>query len=392
MRSLPWIDLTRLVLVVALLVLCPGCPVSLAVAPPTSIDSTPLTGQQSKQLDERDRLAEQMEKPGRENKLTESIAVAEKMLAIERALFGNDHLEVAGSLQLLGRLHEARGAFARAHRALAEVAAIMTRLYGPQHWRTIDSRLDLADLDLRARLSAEQHRLTEARQLDERVGRLQRQRRFRQALPAAQQSLAIRKELLGENHRSVVGSLNLLANLHYSLREFKEAEPLYRQALAKGKGVLGQEHPLYATWLNNLANTCAALGDVAQAEPRYRKALALRSKVLGERHPDSIHTLKDMVGTYETLMRKRGAQRNPQELRGILGKLLPIKKQLLGETHWQVVDIRLQLKELDRLATLTPEQHRLLQQAMNQSGLASRYQGKAITRKPSRATARPSPS
>jgi tetratricopeptide (TPR) repeat protein len=68
--------------------------------------------------------------------------------------------------------------------------------------------------------------------LNAKVEELYRDGKFVEAIPLAQQALAIRERTLGPNHPDVATSLTNLALLYASQRRYAEAEPLYRRALA----------------------------------------------------------------------------------------------------------------------------------------------------------------
>jgi len=65
-----------------------------------------LSPDQKQQLKERDRLAAEAQKQQQADKPAEAITAMEKVLVIERQVFGNDHDEVVGSLEHLALLHE----------------------------------------------------------------------------------------------------------------------------------------------------------------------------------------------------------------------------------------------------------------------------------------------
>ena len=71
----------------------------------------PLTAAQQQRLKERDHYSEESDALLGEGKLPEAIAAAEKMLAIEQEVLGNNHLDVAGSLERLADMHEQREEF-----------------------------------------------------------------------------------------------------------------------------------------------------------------------------------------------------------------------------------------------------------------------------------------
>jgi tetratricopeptide (TPR) repeat protein len=89
--------------------------------------------------------------------------------------------------------------------------------------------------------------------LNKRVIELYRAGKFAEAVPLAQQVLAIREKALGPDHPDVAQSLNNLAELYKTQGRYAEAEPLYKRSLAIWEKALGPNHPDVATALNNLA-------------------------------------------------------------------------------------------------------------------------------------------
>ena len=109
--------------------------------------------------------------------------------------------------------------------------------------------------------------LDKAEKLNEQVVQLYKERKYNEAIPLAEQALAIRKEQLGDNHPSTATSLNNLAELYDSQGRYTEAEPLYVQALAIRKEQLGDNHADTANSLNNLAVFYHVQGRYTEAEP-----------------------------------------------------------------------------------------------------------------------------
>ena len=109
---------------------------SLRAEPP----KPPLTSEQQEKLKERDRHVTEANRLQREGKLAEAIAAAEKMLAIERQVFGKEHDGVIDSLQFLASLHQQKDDWAAARRSLQEVLDVQTQRYGKEDWRVTDAR------------------------------------------------------------------------------------------------------------------------------------------------------------------------------------------------------------------------------------------------------------
>jgi len=116
------------------------------------------------------------------------------------------------------------------------------------------------------RLSPQQDaRLNEATRLQAQARQLRQQGKAREAVPLAEQALAIRKELLGLNHRDTATSLNLLGLLLKGQGNLSAARPYYEQALEIRKQVLGLENAETAVSLDNLGILLQEQGDFAAA-------------------------------------------------------------------------------------------------------------------------------
>src|SRR5438552_1919624 len=109
--------------------------------------------------------------------------------------------------------------------------------------------------------------------LDRQVFELHRRGKYAEAIPLAEQSLAIREKALGPDHPNTAASLNNLAGLYQSQGAYRKAEPLYVRALAILEKTLGTDNPDTAASLNNLAELYRLQGAYEKAEPLYVRAL-----------------------------------------------------------------------------------------------------------------------
>ncbi|HTU21163.1 MAG TPA: tetratricopeptide repeat protein, partial [Gemmataceae bacterium] len=241
--------------------------------------------EQQAKLKERNRLIAEGNKLLAAGKLGEAIADAEKVLALAREVFGDKAAAVVESLQWLANLHERGENFAAAGEKLREVRDIQTARYGKDHWRVLNARLDLADVELREKMSREQRQqVREANSLLGQASQLNRQGKAREALPLADKARRIRQDIYGVKHRHHATALNWVGILYWSMGAYAKAETLYRQALDIYKQALGDKHPDYATSMDNLALLYQSMGAYAKAEPLYRQALDIRKQVLGDKH------------------------------------------------------------------------------------------------------------
>jgi tetratricopeptide (TPR) repeat protein len=179
----------------------------------------------------------------------------------------------------------------------------------------------------------------DATALDKRVGELLQAGKFSEAIPLAQQSLAIREKALGPRHRDIAISLNELALLYDKQGRYTDAEPLYKRSLAIREEALGPDHSDVAESLNNLGLLYLEQGRYADTEPFLRRSLAIREKALGPNHPDVAISLNNLGLLY--LQQGRYADAEP-----LLRRALAIREEALGSDHPDVARV------LDGLAKL----------------------------------------
>ncbi|MBE9246285.1 tetratricopeptide repeat protein, partial [Microcystis aeruginosa LEGE 00239] len=264
-------------------------------------------------------------------------------LTATRTHLGENHPDVAASLNNLAGLYEFQGRYKEAEPLHLEALDLHKRLLGENHPDVATSLNNLAGLyrsqgrykeaeplhlealDLHKRLLGENHPDV-ATSLNNLAGLYEFQGRYTEAEPLYLEALDLRKRLLGENHPDVATSLNNLAGLYKYQGRYTEAEPLYLQALDLKKRLLGDNHPSVATSLNNLAGLYDSQGRYKEAEPLHLEALDLHKRLLGENHPNVALSLNNLAGLYEFQGRYKEAE--PLYL-----EALDLRKQLLGDNH-----------------------------------------------------------
>jgi CHAT domain-containing protein/tetratricopeptide (TPR) repeat protein len=138
--------------------------------------------------------------------------------------------------------------------------------------------------------------------------------------------LAIRRQVLGEEHPDTAGSFSSLGGLLQAMRDLAGARPYYERALAICLKVLGEERPTTANTLNNLGLLLYEMGDLAGARPYHERALAIYLKVLGEDHPDTARSLNNLALLLQAMGDLAGA-------RPYLERALASRLKVLGEDH-----------------------------------------------------------
>ncbi|MBD2288905.1 tetratricopeptide repeat protein [Microcystis wesenbergii FACHB-1317] len=244
----------------------------------------------------------------------------EQCREVTRRRLGEEHPDVATSLNNLAELYKFQGKYEEAEPLFLQALELRKRLLEENHPDVAHSLNNLAEL-------------------------YRSQGRYTEAEPLHLQALELRKRLLGDNHPHVAQSLNNLATLYGFQARYTEAEPLYLQALELYKRLLGDNHPHVAQFLNNLATLYRYQGRYTEAEPLYLQALDLTKRLLGDNHPDVASSLNNLAALYRSQCRYSEAE--PLYL-----EALDLRKRLLGDNHPDVA------QSLNNLALLYYSQGR----------------------------------
>ncbi|MCZ6682743.1 MAG: tetratricopeptide repeat protein [Planctomycetota bacterium] len=219
-------------------------------------------------------VAESLDALGLLSRATGDYDEAERLyieaLALRRALLESDDLLVAETMNNLGVVLRRKGKWQEAEAIYREALAIRRSQLGDQHEDVATSFTNLAAL------------LKNRGELDE-------------AEPLYRDAIDIFRASLGQRHVRVAIGLNNLALLLMEKRAYGEAESLLREALAIRRIELGDEHPGVSRGLHNLALVLAAQGKNVEAEALYREALALRRKLLDAKHPHVAYTANSLA-------------------------------------------------------------------------------------------------
>ncbi|MBD2595853.1 tetratricopeptide repeat protein [Nostoc spongiaeforme FACHB-130] len=313
----------------------------------------------------------------------------EQCLETAKQRLGEEHLEVAFSLNNLADLYGCRGRYNEAETLSIQALALCQKLLGEEDPGIALILNNLAHIyDYQGKYSEAKPLLIRSLELTRKAlgeeninftvsltglaGVYQSQGKYSEAEPLLIQALALRRKLLGEEHLFVARSLNNLALIYYAQSRYSEAEPLFIQSLELRRKLLGEEHPSVALGLHNLGLLYEAQGRYTEAEPLFIQSLELRRKLLGEEHPDvatSLHNLAHLhtfQGRYTeaeslftqnlALLRKLVGEEHPDvatslhnfaelyQLQGKSGKAealynkaLKLRRKLLGKEHFDVV-------------------------------------------------------
>ena len=195
----------------------------------------------------------------------QAVSLLESALEKRKSLFGDNHLEVARSLDRLGEVLKLKAEYGRALSMHREALALRREMLGDEHADTARSVYELADL-------------------------LGRMGEFAEAEPLFREALAVRRTLAGAQSPEIAQSAEVaqstegLALNLFDQGKFEEAVSLMREAVAMQRNLYYGPHPRLADALNNLGWVLGEMGQYKEAEQLYREALEMQ-RVLRRRHP-----------------------------------------------------------------------------------------------------------
>jgi len=134
---------------------------------------------------------------------------------------------------------------------------------------------------------------------------------FADALPRAQEALALREAAGGTSHPDVAVSLTTLAEVYRGQGRLDDAERLHRRALGIREARFGRDHPDVAASLNHLAVLYNARATYREAESLLTRALEIVDK--GKGAGGAARTNRVKAEILENLARVYRAQGRPAE-------------------------------------------------------------------------------
>ena len=189
-------------------------------------------------------------------------------------------------------------------------------------------KLNLEASDDRQRLAKDQQILiAKAKKMRSEATALDRQGKYREAIPLVENDIAIRKQFPMNQQAEISTGFNNLGTYYDYLNRNSIAETLLKKSLELGSATFGEFHPTMATTTNNLASNYRQMGDYKRAEHFYRKALGIWKRTIGENTELYSNGLNNL-GVYFLALRDVRAGEP------LLTRSMQIRKELFGENHF----------------------------------------------------------
>ena len=232
-------------------------------------------------------------------------ALNQRLLPIDRQLYGDRHPRVADVLVNLGAIRHDLGHYPEAEPFERQALEIVQRWYGNDHPETA------SDLTMLARTLVFEGRYDEATAL-------------------LQQSLVIKERVYGPVHPAVASSLNELGNTAMRQGKYDLAAKYFTRMADIYHAIYGEQHYLLGIALSNLAGAYAGKQDWPRAEALFRQAVQIFTKT---QSADHINTGIARIKLGRTLLRERRyAEAQAESLAGY--EIL--SKQLAPGASWLV--------------------------------------------------------
>ena len=153
-----------------------------------------------------------------------------------------------------------------------------------------------------------------------------------------QEIRAHREARLGPDHPLTLTSMDNLAQGYEYAGRLAEAVPLWEESMRRTRAALGPDNPETLVAMNNLANGYRGLGRTAEAIPIHEEALRMLRIKLGVDHPTTLKALNNLAGDHFIALDYGKAA-------PLFEQALELRKAKLGPGHPDVI------KALINLAT-----------------------------------------
>ena len=227
----------------------------------------------------------------------------------------NRNLEEWVSLQHeIADLLIAQGKYGDAEKLVRNVIEVRTRILGPEHLDTLESR----------------HRL---------IYSLSRQTKYAEAEAEARDVLRVQEKVLGSEPVDTSVTRYYLADALVGQGKFSEAESLGREIIPQIEEVFGSTHPRTLAARLSLATALSSQGKNAEAEVLYREIIKLDRTVYGPEHPDTLSARQNLATALQ-------AERKYPEGEAEYRDVIKIEQKTIGPEHPYTLISRNNLAEI----------------------------------------------
>ena len=259
-----------------------------------------------------------------------SESINQRVLAMDRRIYGERHPQVANDLINLGAIQYEQAHFPEAEKYQRQALDITQGFYGRDHPETASAMTHVA------RTLVSEKRLDEAADL-------------------LQQALVIQEHAYGKVHPRVASALNELGRIANQRGKLDEAEADFRRMADIYRAVYGGKHYYIGIALSNIAGVYVAEKKFKQAENLFRDALRMYAVTLTPDH-ELVGIARIRLGG-ALLPQKRYAEAEVETRAGydILIKQIDSKGDWLVKARQNLVEEYVALKQPEQAAKFRAE-------------------------------------
>jgi hypothetical protein len=129
-----------------------------------------------------------------------------------------------------------------------------------------------------------------------------------------------------EDIARAIGEANVEVVRFIKAGRYAEGLELALKTLERAEKELGQEHPDTLGTVNNLAGLYESQGRYVEAEPLHRRALEAYERLLGQEHPHTLISVNNLASLYESQGRYGYAE-------PLYRRALEARERVLGQEH-----------------------------------------------------------
>jgi tetratricopeptide (TPR) repeat protein/transcriptional regulator with XRE-family HTH domain len=242
----------------------------------------------------------------------EASTFLEAALVLRRQLLGKSHLDVATTLDSLGRTWQSLNRREQARACLEEALAIRRQAFGDRHLLTAESHTSLglvyqvlsdfpaARFHLEMAMAIRRQQLGMSHPDTGFVAHClcmqsNMEGRYAEGIEWGQIALKIARDTYGPDHPDIARSLNMLGLIYFYMDAYQPSRRYFQEALELRRRLLGENHNDTITTLNNLGNVLYKMGLWADARPLLEEAFALRQTQYGPDHPTTAQSLQSVA-------------------------------------------------------------------------------------------------
>ena len=200
--------------------------------------------QRASKFEQRNKLWNQSQQLIKEEKFPEAFKLVREMLSIERQIYGDLHKEVSDTIGWLNRQYAANGTIAEKLSNLKLRAEIEEKKHGGDHPVARNALADYRAAEELAGLDPDQvQRYRETMTLEQEAVKLFNDKKVGEAVDSLQKSVAIRRELFGNDSINFIAQIRTLRGWLYQAEQVKQARDAGAETVRITTLLLGADAP-----------------------------------------------------------------------------------------------------------------------------------------------------